>query len=132
MMSQELIDDMTKWLVSRQTLMLEEEEHVLAMTEDETPSPVSIPTGGTVFPPRFHAQGVIPLSGADAPHHEPHQEPANMEILPEDIQWVGVNGRCHKVADTCYTFWVGGTLGVCYNVSLVPTGFSELSDPPAC
>ena len=30
----------------------------------------------------------------------------------EDIQWAGFNGRCNKVADTCYSFWVGGTLAV--------------------
>jgi geranylgeranyl transferase type-1 subunit beta len=26
---------------------------------------------------------------------------------------VGFNGRCNKVADSCYCWWVGGTLSVC-------------------
>lgn len=29
-----------------------------------------------------------------------------------DMRWVGFDGRCNKPADTCYTFWVGGTLSV--------------------
>lgn len=30
----------------------------------------------------------------------------------EDLQWAGFNGRCNKLADTCYCFWVTGTLEV--------------------
>lgn len=25
-------------------------------------------------------------------------------------KWAGMNGRCNKVADTCYAFWVGASL----------------------
>ncbi|KAL2757221.1 hypothetical protein ACRALDRAFT_2099553 [Sodiomyces alcalophilus JCM 7366] len=32
--------------------------------------------------------------------------------LEENTQFVGFNGRCNKVADTCYCWWVGGTLSV--------------------
>ncbi|KAK3940887.1 terpenoid cyclases/protein prenyltransferase alpha-alpha toroid [Diplogelasinospora grovesii] len=28
----------------------------------------------------------------------------------EDAKYVGFNGRCNKVADTCYCWWVGGAL----------------------
>lgn len=30
---------------------------------------------------------------------------------PED-EFVGFNGRCNKMVDTCYAFWVGGSLDV--------------------
>ncbi|KAK2788325.1 hypothetical protein FQN53_003859 [Emmonsiellopsis sp. PD_33] len=30
----------------------------------------------------------------------------------EDFHWAGFNGRTNKVADTCYSFWVTGTLGI--------------------
>lgn len=38
--------------------------------------------------------------------------------LPEEdngsstMQWAGCNGRANKLADTCYAFWVGGSLSV--------------------
>lgn len=32
--------------------------------------------------------------------------------LDENTRFVGFNGRCNKVADTCYCWWVGGTLQV--------------------
>lgn len=117
MMSPQFVENMTMWLVSRQTLMLEETEDGLVMTEDEMPSPLPTTTEGVVFPPSFHVQGALPVSGADISHHKPQEsyhESTNIEVSSEDMQWVGVNGRCNKVADTCYTFWVGGTLGVCY------------------
>lgn len=30
----------------------------------------------------------------------------------DETSCVGFNGRCNKVADTCYCWWVGGTLSV--------------------
>lgn len=37
------------------------------------------------------------------------------------VQWAGCNGRANKLADTCYAFWVGGSLSVCcrYSASLL-------------
>lgn len=29
-----------------------------------------------------------------------------------ELQWVGFNGRCNKIADTCYSWWVGASLAV--------------------
>ncbi|KAH8900930.1 prenyltransferase and squalene oxidase [Thozetella sp. PMI_491] len=38
--------------------------------------------------------------------------PASLDdlILDEKTSLVGFNGRCNKVADTCYTWWAAGTL----------------------
>lgn len=102
-MSVEFVENVTKWLVSRQTLMLHEGDG-LHMADDEPPDPTP-----NFFPPTFHVQGAFPVSTADAvlPH-------APIEMSSHDLQWAGFNGRCNKVADTCYAFWVGGTLGVSF------------------
>ncbi len=101
-MSPDFIDDLTRWLVSRQTLVLHEDEETL-MAEEEP-----LESGPVVFPPKFHVMGSHPAKMASpaAP------ERSAIEFSPEEMLYVGVNGRCNKVADTCYTFWVGGSLGV--------------------
>lgn len=99
----ELIEDLTRWLVSRQTLMLQEDEEFNLADEDSsnlTPPAV---------PPNFHVASAHP-AGAEAVGPS---ELSPIELSEEEMQWVGVNGRCNKVADTCYTFWVGGSLAVC-------------------
>ncbi|CAD6577874.1 MAG: Geranylgeranyl transferase type-1 subunit beta [Alectoria sarmentosa] len=100
-MSAEFVENVTKWLVSRQTLMLHEEDE-LSMADDEPPDMTP-----KFFPPTFHVQGAFPVSVADA-----ILQNASIEISTHDLQWAGFNGRCNKVADTCYAFWVGGTLGM--------------------
>ena len=86
--------------------MLQDDEDGLDVADDEPPDPEPAPA--PVFPPTFHVLGGFSVS-IDAASHT---NPPSVEISEYDRQWVGVNGRCNKVADTCYTFWVGGTLGV--------------------
>ena len=94
--------------------MLQEDGDDLAMNEDGPDDP--IPSSASVsasastsvsnlLPPAFHVLGGFPVSVAQMDQHAP-------EVSMYERQWVGVNGRCNKVADTCYSFWVGGTLGV--------------------
>ena len=99
-MSPEFFEDITQWLISRQTLMLQEDQED---AENEFPEPQA-----QVYPPRYHVFGSAPerLRRAEPPDLPP------IEPQLEDLQWVGVNGRCNKVSDTCYTFWVGGSLAV--------------------
>lgn len=33
--------------------------------------------------------------------------------------WAGFNGRCNKRGDTCYSFWVGGSLDVLKQLDLI-------------
>ena len=40
-------------------------------------------------------------------------------------RWGGFNGRCNKLADTCYSFWVGASLDV------GPRTPSPLTPPPS-
>ncbi len=108
-MSPEFVDNMTRWLVARQTLMLQEDGEDLSI-DDDSVYPLSVPGAASdVFRPTFHVIGAFPVSLA-------HPSQPLPEVSLYERQWVGVNGRCNKVADTCYSFWVGGTLGVsrCY------------------
>lgn len=103
--SAELIDDLIRWLISRQTLMLQEDEDFNLADEDcSDPTPQKVP-------PKFHVASAHP-AGAETVSPS---EPSSIEISKEEMRWVGINGRCNKVADTCYTFWVGGSLAVCLN-----------------
>lgn len=97
----DFVENVTKWLVSRQTLMLREDDEI-AMADEEAPDQTP-----SFSPPIFQVQGVFPVSVADAKLSSHLIEPS-----PHDLQWAGFNGRCNKVADTCYAFWVGGTLGM--------------------
>ena len=82
--------------------MLHEDEEPY-MADEEPPH-----SSATIFPPKFHVMGSSPIKTQTALDPEsPLIEPS-----PDQMLHVGVNGRCNKVADTCYTFWVGGSLGV--------------------
>ncbi|KZL80963.1 prenyltransferase and squalene oxidase [Colletotrichum incanum] len=39
--------------------------------------------------------------------------------LDPNLRFVGFNGRCNKVADTCYCWWVGGTLQMLGHADLI-------------
>lgn len=73
------------------------------IVDENLPEPTT-----TMDPPNFHVMGAYP---AKAEAVAPLQHPS-IEVSAEEMRWVGVNGRCNKVADTCYTFWVGGSLAV--------------------
>lgn len=109
-MSAEFVENVTKWLVSRQTLMLDEEDE-LPMADEEPPEITP-----QLVPPAFHVQGAFPTSVADV-----NLSKASIEVSSHDLRWGGFNGRCNKVADTCYAFWVGGTLGVSFCHALSPS-----------
>lgn len=38
--------------------------------------------------------------------------PISLESADESEDFVGFNGRCNKMVDTCYAFWVGASLDV--------------------
>ena len=105
-MSPEFVENMTRWLVARQTLMLQEDGEDLTMDDDDSVDPLPVPViEPDFFQPTFHVIGAFPVPLAHISQPLP-------EVSLYERQWVGVNGRCNKVADTCYSFWVGGTLGV--------------------
>lgn len=54
----------------------------------------------------FQVLGAVPGLATDR-----HPDALTVPDLQE-LQWAGFNGRCNKVADTCYSWWVGGSLAV--------------------
>ncbi|KAF2710508.1 geranylgeranyl transferas-like protein type i beta subunit [Pleomassaria siparia CBS 279.74] len=96
------------WLASRQTLTLDHEDAV-DTHGDETDSAATCHDAHSFvklqsYPSIAGKQSFMGLS-------ESHFE----------MQWVGINGRCNKIADTCYAYWVSTPLKVLGHLDLVDT-----------
>ncbi|OMP84149.1 Geranylgeranyl transferase type-1 subunit beta [Diplodia seriata] len=93
-----------RWLVARQTLTLDEEDAVETADGDEigaAKTPADVPA-------------VVKLHGL------PSQTTAAGGLEAFDfLQWAGFNGRCNKIADTCYAWWVCASLSMLGKVHLV-------------
>ena len=65
---------------------------------------------GLAFTPGFQVRGSRPTP---MKYPEPAlTQPTLIEVTPEKLLRAGFNGRYNKVADTCYAWWVGGSLGI--------------------
>ena len=93
-----------RWLVSRQTATISEEDD-FDTHGDETDTPATCHDAHSfVHPDTFKSE-----TGR-----------WNYETRPTshfELNWTGFNGRCNKIADTCYAFWVGGALAVLFSAS---------------
>lgn len=49
--------------------------------------------------------------------HDAVEPPSVAGLSLHEKHFVGFNGRCNKGADTCYAFWVGGSLDACKSLS---------------
>lgn len=58
------------------------------------------------------------LSEASNVVHASSPPPLDDTSELEQVQWVGCAGRANKLADTCYVFWVGGSLNASHSISL--------------
>ena len=95
------LEDVIHFLVKLQTSSSQEEEEPVHASN--TPTPVFHVQGASFDPP----QDVAPSS----PEESLSTSPLPSTSL-EQIKDAGFSGRCSKIADTCYSFWVGGTLAV--------------------
>lgn len=88
-------ETLVSWLASRQTSDLGEDEGEEGEddgdTQKEGPTPAS--TSGSLEDQASTLPYITPIAG-------------------DTIPCAGFNGRCNKVADTCYSFWNGATLKV--------------------
>ncbi|KAL5121931.1 geranylgeranyl transferase type-1 subunit beta [Pleosporales sp. CAS-2024a] len=82
-----------KWLASRQTATLDS-NHGIDTLNDETDTSETGHDAHSFVKLGSYLSTQPETNIKEAP--KPHSEP----------QWVGVNGRCNKVADTCYAYWV--------------------------
>ena len=96
------VQDLLRWLLSRQTLYLQEEDGG-AFPEEEYPDLMS---NGEVS--SFQKGGAHPATSLDLQG----AEEVPIELSAEELKCAGFNGRNNKVADTCYGFWVGASLAV--------------------
>jgi len=90
-----------RWLVSRQTTVIEQFEETSDAADDETEE-TAAPSDDRSF---------IKLK-SHPPNEGVPQERA-------DSCWVGVNGRCNKIGDTCYAYWVGTPLSILDRLHLI-------------
>ncbi|KAF2222169.1 geranylgeranyl transferas-like protein type i beta subunit [Elsinoe ampelina] len=86
-----------QWLVSRQTATITEDDS-FDTRQDETDTPETCHDAHTFLSPSQLATETGKLSFASRPTRS------------FALDWVGMNGRPNKIADTCYAFWVGGAL----------------------
>lgn len=89
-------EHLLRWLVSRQTSDLGEEEE--SDEEDDAPSDQIDDLQHDIGSLRLEERSDL------LPDLTPPTE--------ESLRWAGFNGRCNKYADTCYSLWNTGTLVV--------------------
>lgn len=103
-----LLPQLLHWLTSRQTSVLQEDGEYEVSDEDATEeSRLS------------QAPSTSDLQAAVVPPSDISRSGTPMEFTTDDLLWAGFNGRCNKVADTCYSFWAGGTLAMLNQVHLM-------------
>ena len=120
-MDRGLIDQVTRWLVFRQTLYEDEDVDV----DEQTPD--SETNGRNEDSLTKIAQNPSAALQAEAKYPVKYQVNAvpTLESHMQDLSSAGFNGRCNKVADTCYAWWVGGTLSVrIHSLSLKPASIA--------
>ncbi|KAI9757115.1 MAG: hypothetical protein M4579_003593 [Chaenotheca gracillima] len=115
------------WLVSRQIAFTEDGDDNDDDEEDEKPSVEhAVSYSGTSEPCVAPTTDQVPSNvtqGGSIATHIPTENPHSMAQAPPiepplDLA-AGFNGRCNKVADTCYSFWVGGSLAMLHRENLV-------------
>ena len=104
-------ESVTRWLVQRQTTFLREDEDDsdIEETTAERPEEVTVALSAG-----------FQVRRAYLPDPEELHERDTVEPNANDLLHAGFNGRCNKVADTCYSWWVGGTLSVRASFSSFP------------
>ncbi|GAB7353271.1 hypothetical protein MBLNU459_g3777t1 [Dothideomycetes sp. NU459] len=88
-----------RWLVLRQTATISDEDD-FDTYGDETDTPETCHDAHS-----FVYQDEFPSKrGRDSYQARPS--------IRFDLDWTGFNGRCNKIADTCYAFWVHASLDI--------------------
>ena len=111
------MQDLVHWLVSRQTATLADyrdfDEGTYSDGENEG-SGKSGEQGLESSVQQFSIQRSMPVP----PSPDLEEQAQKLEAKSEDLSCAGFNGRCNKPADTCYSFWAGGSLSVHFTFSV--------------
>lgn len=94
------------WLASRQTATLEDDDGIDTF-DDETD------TANTCH----DAHSFVKVSTNPTISMK-----TTVESQPKvhfDLAWVGMNGRCNKIADTCYVYWVSAPLQILGRLDII-------------
>ncbi|KAF2789265.1 geranylgeranyl transferase type I beta subunit [Melanomma pulvis-pyrius CBS 109.77] len=94
------------WLASRQTLTLEHEDAMDTLGYETDTSAACHDSHSFVKLKSYPSTAGV-QSFQDLPKSQ------------SELQWVGLNGRCNKIADTCYAFWVSTPLKLLGHLDLV-------------
>ncbi|KAL9047089.1 MAG: hypothetical protein Q9214_000249 [Letrouitia sp. 1 TL-2023] len=95
------VEKLVQWLTSRQTTTFHEDDFPITEDDGLKASQEQYPRqggGGQSISRTF----VGPIQLNDP----------RLQFKEESPKHAGLNGRCNKPADTCYTFWTGGSLTV--------------------
>ena len=104
-LSEEVSRDLIRWLLHRQTQYINLVDEELGLYEAD---PVEKPSPDK----QSSFSGSQPAPVSTSVEDGRGAAPPDIVSLDEDLRSAGFNGRCNKVADTCYSFWVGGSLAV--------------------
>ncbi|KAJ5215027.1 hypothetical protein N7468_010706 [Penicillium chermesinum] len=100
----EEFETLVAWLASRQTGEIDSDDEEEEDEEEDEDSGAEGPSlqedGGSIEQKILSLPNLTPLT-------------------PDSIPCAGFNGRCNKVADTCYSFWNGATLMILDRYSVV-------------
>ncbi|KAL4741703.1 terpenoid cyclases/protein prenyltransferase alpha-alpha toroid [Aspergillus similis] len=103
-------ESLVRWLVSRQTNELGDEDEDDENEDDECDDLNS---------PADDVQGLSEAVNELDLHKSIDALPSILPPGEESVQWAGFNGRCNKDADTCYSFWNTATLDMLGRLSMV-------------
>lgn len=95
-----------KWLASRQTATLDTDDSIDTLNDETDTSETC-----------HDAHSFVKLGSYISPQAETTmklQSSAHFEL-----QWVGINGRVNKVADTCYAYWVSAPLQLLGHMDII-------------
>ncbi|KAI9848709.1 MAG: hypothetical protein M1837_006796 [Sclerophora amabilis] len=113
-----------QWLVSRQVISVEESDDVEDEDSLNQEQFEAAPTRGPSSPSQPGAAQTLPhdasahRSGPSSTEIRSQTPPAHLK-MPISTFAAGFNGRCNKVTDTCYSFWVGGSLAMLHREHLI-------------
>ena len=97
-----------RWLVIRQTAVLNSPEE----ENDDDDDSSNDNDGERAKSTRIESEEIDQVTDLGNAHDRITKLPNLIPLTEDQYEWAGFNGRQNKPADTCYSFWVNGTIAV--------------------